>query len=252
MIQLLDSILAPWRRSPQLFVFGNQKSGTSAIAGLLAAATGKRLAADFPGARHPFIGPLLRGETPITAFVRRNRGFFSAPIVKEPSLTFVAPALLTFFPEARCIFVLRNPWQNIRSILNRLDLRGDTLQPEHRSKTINPTWSDILLGADLGLPPDHFVSILAIRWLRAAEIGQSLGERAALVRYENFTEAKRETIAHLAAGAEFPVIADVASQVDHPFQPRGTDESPHSFFGPNLARIEAICGAQARALGYTP
>lgn len=252
MNHMLDRLLASWRRSPQLFIFGNQKSGTSAIAGLLAAATGERLAADFPGARHPFIGPLLRGETPVPAFVRRNRGAFSASIVKEPSLTFVAPALLGHFSEARGVFILRNPWQNIRSILNRLDLRGDTEQPVPGTKTINPTWSDALSGADLGLPPDHFVGILAQRWLRAAEIGQSLGDRVTLVRYEDFATAKRETIITLAKYAGFAAAGDITPLLDHPFQPKGTDESPQTFFGPNLARIEALCGEQARALGYEP
>lgn len=233
-----------------LFVFGNQKSGTSAIAGLLAEATGQTLITDFAGAQEPFIGELIRGETAATDFVKRNAWAFSAQMVKEPSLTFAAPALMECFASKRAVMVLRNPWQNIRSILERVDVKGDADRLIPGQRRLNRTWRSILAGSDLGLPPAHYIDILAQRWLKAAQIAQTLGNRAVTIRYEDFSEHKRETIETLARDLGLPVVADISEKLDHQFQPRGRGADPKEFFGQNYARIAAICGTEAAQLGY--
>lgn len=233
-----------------LFVFGNQKSGTSAIAGLLAEATGLGLVTDFAGAQEPFVGELIRGEIPVAKYVARNAWAFSAPIVKEPSLTFAAPALMEYFGRERAVMMLRNPWHNIRSILERVDVKGDTATLLPGRRRLNSTWRSILAGTDLDLPPAHYIDILAQRWLRAVEIAEQLNGRLILVRYEDFMHSKRETIAKLARELGLPVVNDITDKLDHQFQPRGRGTDPVSFFGPNYARITAICGAKAAQYGY--
>jgi hypothetical protein len=233
-----------------LLVFGNQKSGTSAMAGLLSEATGERLVTDFAGAQEPYIGELIRGDVPIADYVARNAWAFSAPIVKEPGLTFVAPALMTHFAKSRAVVVLRNPWHNIRSILERVDIRGDADRLIPGQRRLNRTWRSILAGSDLGLPPAHYIDILAQRWLKAVQIAETLGDRAIIVRYEDFSAAKRDTIETLARGFGLPVVSDISEKLDHAFQPRGRGSDPMVFFGPNYARIAAICGAKAAQYGY--
>lgn len=236
--------------SAPLLVFGNQKSGTSAIAGLLALAAGLRLTADFAGAQEPYIGELIRGETPIAAYVKRNAWAFSADIVKEPGLTFVAPALLAHFPRSRAVMVVRNPWHNIRSLLERLDLRGDADRAIPGARRINRTWQSILAGTDLGLPPGHYIDILAARWLRAAQIPERLDARNIVIRYEDFAREKRISIETLAKALDLPAAADISAKLDHAFQPRGRGTDPKAFFGKNYERIGAICGPKASQLGY--
>ncbi len=233
-----------------LFVFGNQKSGTSAVAGLLAEATELRLITDFAGAQEPYVGELIRGETAVADYVTRNAWAFSAPIIKEPGLTFMAPALMDHFSSKRAIMVLRNPWHNIRSILERVDVRGDAAQIVPGQRKLNRTWRGILSGSDLGLAPAHYIDILAQRWMRAVEITERLDNRLILVRYEDFSRKKRETIERLARELDLPVVTDISRKVDHPFQPRGRGTDPKSFFGENYARITRICGAKAAQYGY--
>jgi len=244
------SLLSTPHPSP-LFIFGNQKSGTSAIANLLAALTGQRLIADFAGAREPYMGRLLRGEMPICDFVSANRWAFSAPIVKEPSLTFVADGLMDHFAVDRAVFIIRDPWANIRSILNRLQLRGDADFPvQTEIRKINRSWQSILRGQDLELAAAHFVTILARRWLRAVEICDALGSRAAIVRYEDFNRGKIAAIGELAGKLNLPVRNNIAAIADHQFQPRGQTGDLAEFFGPNLKRINDICAEKARRFGY--
>jgi len=246
--RLLAAVSRP-AEAPVL-VFGNQKSGTSAISGLLAEATGLRLVSDFAGAQEPYIGELVRGETSAAAFVKRNAWTFSADIVKEPGMTFAAPALMDHFARSRAITVIRNPWNNIRSMLERLDLPGDADRVMPGSRRLNRTWQSILSGADLGLPPGHYIDILATRWLRAVEMCERLDARNVVIRYEDFAREKQRTIARLAEGLGLHIVSDISEKLDHAFQPRGSGADPAEFFGKNLGRITAICSAKAEALGY--
>ena len=235
-----------------VFVFGNQKSGTTAIAGLLAAATGETLIRDFRGAREPYLSALTRHETPLHKFVAQNAWAFSAPIIKEPGLTFVASELMAHFPQSRAVFIVRDPWVNIRSILGRLRLRGDAEAPlRDDGSSLNRTWKSILAGRDLGFEPDHYIDILAKRWLRAAQVSETLDERAVIIRYEDFNRAKSETIQRLVRELGMTARSDVSGLVDHSFQRSGqSGVSITEFFGPNLARIDAICAGAASRFGY--
>ena len=235
-----------------VFVFGNQKSGTSAIAGLLSAATGEPLIRDFAGAREPYLGRLMRGETSVCDFVKTNAWAFSASIVKEPGLTFVAPQLLDHFPNSRAVFIIRNPWANIKSILGRLDLRGDADVPVRAGgKRLNRTWQSIFDGRDLGLAPGHYIDILAERWARAVRICEGLGNRVVAIRYEDFNRNKMPTIESAIGKLNLTARHDISGIVDRSFQRSGTPAgSMAEFFGPNLARITAICGREAARLGY--
>jgi hypothetical protein len=236
------------------FVFGNQKSGTTAIAGLLAAVTNEMLISDFLGAREPYLGSLLRGETSIADFVAKNAWAFSAPIVKEPSLSFVAPALLDHFPDSRAVFIVRDPWANIRSILGRLTMRGDCDAPlREDGKRLNPTWRSILAGRDLGLPPDHYIDVLAKRWVRAAEICEELEDRVVVLRYEDFNRSKTQTVDRLVGALGLTARNDISNILNYPFQRSGqSGQSVAEFFGPNLARIDTICSETAARFGYRP
>jgi hypothetical protein len=235
-----------------LFVFGNQKAGTSAIAGLLSAATGEALVRDFAGAREPNLGRLMRGETSVRDFVTKNAWAFSMPIVKEPGLTFVAPQLLEHFPESRAVFITRDPWANIKSILGRLNLRGDLDAPMRADgKSLNRTWQSIFAGRDLGFEPGHYIDIMAKRWARAAQICDGLGDRVVAIRYEDFNRSKFATIQNTLQKLELTARNDISGVLDHSFQRSGTPAGSMSdFFGPNLARIETVCGGQAARFGY--
>ncbi len=233
-----------------VFVLGNQKSGTTAIAALLAATTGLRATLDFAGAWHPFISPLVRGDTGMDEFVRVNAWAFSAPIVKEPNLTFVADRLLQRFPRSRAVFIVRDPWNNIRSILARVKVRGDLHASSYITRA-NRTWRDILAGEDIQLPPDHYVSTLARRWLKATDMARLAGTGATVIRYEDFCADKARTIYDLARRLGLPISLRIEDMVDRPFQRRsGLVAEPVCFFGDNLARITEIVGARASEFGY--
>lgn len=241
--------------SPVL-VLGTQKSGTTAIAHLLALATGELLTSDvFCRHDEPLELRLLTGQLDFARFVRRYAAHFAKGIIKEPSLTFMYPALKRVFPDAQYVFVLRDPRDTIRSVLDRLALPGDRHDLEQEQLEHLPPyigWGLILAG--VGLPVgETYIDRLALRWRVAAELLLQEGDAFVVARYEEFLQDKAGNIHRLAEQLALPISHDIHAYVDVQFQPvgqRGADWE--AFFGENLARIERICCEPMAVLDYRP
>jgi hypothetical protein len=237
-----------------IFVLGNQKSGTSPIAGLLAKFTGLGLTMDIRREiQHPDVERIRRGELAFSEFARKNKLDFSRPIIKEPNLTFIYDTLLDAFPDATFVFVYRDPRDNIRSILNRVNARGDQDRlTDEQLREMTVGWRRVFNGEPVGRVGRDFIETLAYRWDAAARLLMENQSRLHPVRFEDFLRDKVGEIARLAGELNLPRMSDIAPHVDHPFQPPG-DRSVkwEAFFGArNLSRIEAICAEFMARLGY--
>lgn len=229
-----------------VFVIGNQKSGTSVLVCLLAAASGKKATNDiftwFAGAESDVIAGRLR----LADFVQRARYHFSLDFVKDPSLTFMLPALEARFPQARYVFVVRDPRLNIRGILNRVEVGGGVadLTPRdlERIRGSRPGWLPVLLGEGL-VTEGTLVDRLAHRCRIAMEIAAAARGSWPVIRYEDFLADKAGTITSALEAIGERATHDISSVADTPFQPPSLDRSsPDRFFSPeNLARIDTIC-----------
>ncbi|UCH83938.1 MAG: sulfotransferase [Candidatus Latescibacterota bacterium] len=239
-----------------IIVLGNQKSGTTAIAALLAEATGLAVTLDLEREfTDPVIDRIKTGGMSMEAFVKRNRLDFSRDVIKEPSLSVFFPELVAYFPDARFVMVIRDPRDNIRSILNRLKIPGTTeeLTDSHRSE-ITRAWDLIVDGSWLGLAGANFMEMLAQRWNYIADSYRENPDQMNLLRYESFLKDKMGEISRLAHRLGLETRHDISHRVDHQFQPAGDrDVNWLSFFGPvNLARIETICRERMRVFDYAP
>lgn len=244
-----------------VLIGGNQKSGTTAIGALLAVATGLRFSNDplWHAQRHdarPFLfTDLLERRVALEDFVRQHRAYFAAGIIKDPDFAFSYSDLRRCFPDAPQVFIVRDPRQNLRSILNRLQLPGylDELSDEHQQRLAGKKgWQAILAGRGLAITEGNYISRLAQRWSAGVRCYLEQGARVELVRYEDFLADKAGCIARLAEKVGLPVVADIRKDQDRQYQPRG-DRSValEAFFGErNLAIIDSVCAAEMALLGY--
>ncbi|MEJ2720910.1 MAG: sulfotransferase, partial [bacterium] len=249
------SITAKINPAP-IIVLGNQKSGTTAIAALLAEAAGLSVALDlYREFNTPVIDRIKTGDLTMKAFVKRNKLDFSRDIIKEPSLSVFFPELVAYFPDARFVMVIRDPRDNIRSMLNRLGVPGtaEKLTEEFKSG-ITRAWELIIDGGWLGLDGANYIEMLAQRWNYIADSYLAQKDQMTLLQYEVFLEDKPGAISRLADRLGLEIRHDIRDRVDHQFQPAG-DRSVSwlDFFGPvNLARIETICRQRMKPFGYEP
>ena len=240
-----------------VIVLGNPKTGTTAIAALLAAYGDLSATLDlWPRLRRPeTLAAVHDGSMPFAAFVDRFRAEFARDLIKDPHLTFVYPQLAARFPDARFVVVVRDPRDTIRSILNRLGLPGDLdeLGPEHYRR-MRPLWEAVIDSPWLDVGDGNYVERLARRWSLAARVALDHEDAVERIRFEDFLRDKPGAIAELAGRLRIERRGEIERQVDRPFQPAG-DRSVKwvDFFGPvNLAAIEKACEAESRALGYPP
>jgi hypothetical protein len=251
--------LKPARIAPVL-VLGNQKTGSSAIAHLLAACGGLSLAADV----HPAQGRERRmahlDASEMRAFIQNEaRYYFGHAVVKENALTPATGALLGALPQARGVFIVRHPAHNIRSILDRLGLPGTprplgTVAPELPAAG----WREVVTNAALrsddpeDAPEDH-ITALARRWATLARRYLRHAERLHLARYEDFMAEKAGFVRRLADTLDIPFQRDIESLLDVPFQPRGAHRGAalDQFFSTDaLHIIDECCASEMHMLRY--
>ena len=238
-----------------IIILGNQKSGTTAVAALLAEMTGLSATLDLKKEmKNPVIDRVKTGGMSMTDFVRLNKLDFSREIIKEPSLSPFYAELAECFPRSRFVMVIRDPRDNIRSILNRLRIPGNlpTITEDQRSE-ITPAWELILDGRWLGLEGENYIEMLAERWRYITDLYLRNAGRMVLLKYEDFSKDKTGTLDRLATTLGLEKKKDVSHRVNVQFQPAG-DRSVRwdDFYGPeNLARIERICSEHMQKLGYT-
>jgi len=237
-------------------VFGNQKSGTSAVAGLLARLTATSVTLDLePEWRAPCYHQVRRGEVAFRRFVRRNGRGLSRDIVKEPNLLLLWEAYLAAFPGARKVLVVRDPRDNLRSVLDRLGLPGDRDDLPARDRRRNGKgWELYLSGEWLGLAGWSYVEVMAWRWDLGYRFWAANRADTVLIRYEDFVADKEGVLTDAANRLGLAPVAGLGGEGERAFQPAGRPgRSWRAVFGErNLARIEALCAEGMREFGYAP
>lgn len=236
-----------------ILVLGNQKSGTSAIAALLAEMTGLSVSIDLrKEIENPTYHKVKQGKLPFAEFVKLHKFDFSRAIVKEPNLTLFYEELLDYFPQSKLVFVVRDPRDNIRSILNRLKIPGNLsgLSPKYQGE-MTPAWDLIVDNRWLGLNGDY-IEMLAQRWNLMADVLLNHQEQMMISRYEVFLQDKVGEITRLAKSLNLQEVNDISAKVDIQFQPRGNHKVKwRDFFGEeNLNKIDRICEEKMKQLDY--
>ncbi len=152
-----------------------------------------------------------------------------------------------YFCLEKYIFIIRNPFDNIRSILNRLELPGDGENINVDSISLN--WQYIFKktkGKD-------YITVLANRWILANDQQKIINsEKCILVKYEDFKMDKEEFINNLVIKAGFKPNYSVKDLVDIQYQPKGNPNVDLlQFFGKkNYKKIELICGELIKRFDY--
>ena len=238
-------------RSP-IIILGNQKSGTTAIASLLADYGKLTKTLDIPemwGCERDLHAGTLAFQTFVENFPHR----FSTQVIKEPCLTYLDEKCMAVFSSSPYVFIIRHPVDNIRSILDRLKIPGNQDYIDLNNYEMNNTWAYVMNGQLLNINHDHYIARLALRWVMAAEIYLKHKQQMKLVRYEDFMESKYGTIQRVAESLGVPQKKDIEPLLHVQYQQQGKNRGTPSidFFGEkNLSMIYGICDNYLKLFDY--
>jgi len=236
-------------------ITGNQKTGSTAIGALLARVCGKTFSMD--PVYHIKRGvefELLEKRASLAEVIRRYPRFFAADIIKDLHIVFFIEQAFEFFEGGRFVFIIRDPRDNIRSILNRLKLPGNLEQLSDADFRNIPTrgWREIINGRLYQSAGANYVETMAHRWNRIAATYRGNADRMTLIRYEDFLGDKTAFIKDLAERLGIKAKYDISGSVNIQYQPKGDNSAswPEFFGRENLRIIEQTCGPMMSKFGY--
>jgi len=197
-----------------LWIFGMQKSGTTAIAALLAKRAGKTSTLDTPLLWTPYIEQLEFGNIVLKNHIKSNAYDFSKDIIKEPNATFLFNELKQVFRLNKYIVIIRNPFDTIRSILNRLNIPGNLR--EINIAEVDENWQHLFFNNG-----KQYIEDLTCLWKKAYDGNMLDSASCILVRYEDFNKNKLNFIDKLCFDLNYEIKADINHLLNKKFQPPG-------------------------------
>jgi hypothetical protein len=162
------------------------------------------------------------------------------------------------FPDAKYVFIARDPRNNIRSLLDSRGLPGDRSALRNEDTQHLSSSRTLLNGEAWQISADNYIELLSKRWVRAIQGLHTLRKAPSdclLIKYEDFLSEKYDCIRRAAPRLDIPEREDISSKLDVAFQPRGShrDADWIDFFGSrNLSIINAVCEEEMVTMGYDP
>lgn len=229
-----------------IWVIGHSRSGTTAIATLLAKYGNLEIAPEHGWAtRH--CRDIHAGRMTLDEFFRRYRFAFSLPIVQTPGLTPILPMLKERYPRVRMVYIVRDPRDVISSTITQSN-EGDS----EEFKITNPNF----IAFDnrwLGINESDPVRSVASSWCYMIELATRYPD-IRFYRYEDFTVDKPAFIERLAA--EYAIVQrnDISTQLDVQYRDlrriRGAGRWRRMLPAEAVESIETICADRMRQFGY--
>ncbi len=236
-----------------IFILGNQKSGTTIASKLLAQCTGLSATHDIVRAINSKASDrLAEGRISFPDYVKKFKLEFSKDIIKEGGLTIYYPQLVSLFPNAQYVMIIRDPRSNIRSILSRYNIDGRETSVEPYWDKLGKAWQRNFNGEWAGIPTGNMIESLAYRWNHITNMYFEHSDRFVLFKYEDFVSSKESEIIQLARRLGLSPKFDISDHVNVQYQPRSDHSiSVEEFFGErNLKTIKDLCSRNMKKLGY--
>lgn len=239
-----------------VIVLGNQKSGTSVISHLLADYGGLSKTIEIPPIWPPVGIKIIKGELGFATFVNDHKSYFATELIKDSIMTFFVEQVIKVFPKARYVFVIRNPYDNIRSLLDRRNIPGNLKNLEKKHFASLRANNRVTVDSQIwGGESENYIGVLALRWNKAVDnyLNYHQTTKMTLAKYEDFMKDKLKFMEKLAKQIEINHHNDISKQLDIQYQPLGKNRyvSKEEFFGrENILIIKRICGSRMEKLGY--
>ena len=248
--------IGKFKEKDPIFLLGNQKSGTSVIASLLGELTEQKTSIDlfYSGFKYQNFKSWKQKNISTDLFIKKNILEFSSKIIKEPHLSIFYNELNKNYSGAKFVMIVRDPFDNIRSILDRLDVLGNkkNLNSKDKEKFFH-SWNLLLSNEWIKGNKKQYIEVLAERWKIICDEYLQNKDNIILVKYEDFLQNKEKTIFDLSNKLGLEKKNSISHLLEKQFQTAGKNKklNPFVFFGKeNYDRIFKICSKNMKELNY--
>ena len=246
-------------KNTKLVVLGHQKTGTTAIASLLAHSANMSFSSDpiyeMSPSNSEFLQVFFDKTDEFNRIANKNSKLFFQQVVKDLDYILSFDKVFKLYPSAKFVFIIREPHQIIRSIFNRLSIDGTTeLSNISTDKLYQPTanWDYIINGEPTSNDNMSIVERLASRIEETTLSYLKNKNNLKLIKYEDFKANKSEYIKKTLKEMDLPCLRDISTVENYQFQPKGDHKVLiEEFFGKkNYDLITQICSTTISRFGY--
>lgn len=226
-------------------LFGLHKSGTSAAIKLIAFRAGISFFDDFPYRLGDW-DDVMKGNLKLISYVNKHSYAFSRELIRYPIEPKAIDLATSFFKMNKYIVTVRNPIDNIKSILSRLKIRGDLNELNVSKLDCHSNWLKMLSKRD------NYIDSLIQCWLEAYDQLEWINSNhCVLFKYEDFVKDKKGYITDKVIELGYKPKKSIDHFVEIQYQPKGTNVSNREFFGrKNLEKIISAIHSLAFQYGY--
>ncbi|MEP2448768.1 MAG: hypothetical protein ABJI69_16160 [Balneola sp.] len=226
-------------------LFGLNKSGTTVTINLIAARAGLTFTDDFPYHLGDF-DKVLNKQVTLEDYVNLHSYEFSKDLIRFPDQPEAVDMARKYFDKKKYLLTVRNPVDNIRSILGRLKIPGDLNFLDLNTLELHPNWIK-MLGQK-----EHYIESIATCWFNTYNSFYPFDSECILFKYEDFLSNKIDYIDLKVNELGFERVNSIQDIINVQYQPKGPSVNSTDFFSKkNLERIYTITGDLMTKYGYS-
>lgn len=226
-------------------LLGLNKSGTTVTIHLIAHRAGLTFTDDPTYKIGGFDNVLNKGRS-LKSYLDENSYMFSKEIIRFPIEPRSLACAKSFFNMDKYIVTVRNPINNIKSILSRLGIGGKLEELDTNNLNFHKDWVYMLTRKE------NYIASLAQCWVDAYDQDLIFDENKSIIfKYEDFMSDKIGYITKKVIELGYEPKNDIQSLIDIQFQPKGTGKANNDFFSKkNLEIVKNMTGNLASKFGY--
>ena len=228
-----------------ILLLGLNKSGTSVTINLISKKADISFFDDFPYRLGGF-EKVLSGNTTLESYVKKHSYYFSKEIIRYPIQPEAIDLARKCFEMNKYLLTIRHPANNIKSILSRLNIRGDLKNLDTSKLNIHSNWLRMLT------KKENYIDSLIACWNEAYSQEELIRTQNCIIfKYEDFLKNKELYITNKVKELGLEPKFSIEEYLNTQYQPSGTNKSNLVFFGANnYEKIKNNTNIIANKFGY--
>ncbi len=228
-----------------ILLFGLNKSGTSVTINLIAQRANITFFDDFTYNLGDWDN-VVYGREDFIKYLNKHGYTFSKDLLRFPMNQQAIDFAFSYFYMRKYIITVRNPIDNIKSILAKLKLPGNLEALDVSKLNLHPSWIGMLNRKS------HYIDSLIHCWKETYSLKEVIDSpNAVIFNYEDFKSDKERYITQKVYELGLEPKMSIKEFINVQYQPKGTGTSNLEFFGhKNLNKIITQTETLARNFGY--